>query len=145
MSGERLFAELRGQWHHNGCWSVLVAEVVLDYEDGTATALFATLRGREIGVINIATAYDWLIVFHCMYFPFLYCNNIIPHLIRFVNSFLKINKWNLDVLRLNPTMRKWLTFVNHNLNNRHRKYIHGKKNKHRHNRQYNHRIHEFLE
>ena len=45
MSGKWSFSEPRGQWHYNGCWSVFVAEIVLDYEDGAATALFATLRG----------------------------------------------------------------------------------------------------
>lgn len=43
MSGEWLLGEPRGQRDYNGCWSVFVAEVVLNDNDGATAALFTAL------------------------------------------------------------------------------------------------------
>ena len=64
MCGEWLFTEPRGEREYNGCWSVFVAEVVLYDDYGAAAALFTALRRREVGVVDVATVNDGLIVFH---------------------------------------------------------------------------------
>lgn len=68
VSWERLFAKPRGNGDYNCCRRVAIADIVLHNEYGTVAALFATLRGREGGIIYLtAQALGLIVLFHCMY------------------------------------------------------------------------------
>jgi hypothetical protein len=66
---------------------VAVADVILDNEDRTETALFASVRGRKVGIVDFATIDN--ASFHSYVFLSFLGSNIIPHNKEKVNTFFK--------------------------------------------------------